>query len=129
MNWRIIVDKRIQIKFSDFYETKNGMVEPTYQLFQRWKDAGKEVRFLQMDNAGEKKSLQQRFKSADWKSLKLTQPLMLQSFSDEFELPDGPIPNTPATPGDVLVRAKPEDCVSQAEQFKYRSGTGKLLHR
>jgi hypothetical protein len=66
-NWRIIVDERIQIKFSDFYETKNGMVEPTCQLFQRWKDAGKEVRFLRMDNAGENKSLQQRCESADWK--------------------------------------------------------------
>jgi hypothetical protein len=61
-------------------------------------------------------------------SIKMTQPVMLQSFTDEFELPEGPVPNTPATPGDALVRAKPEDCVSDEQQFKYRSGVGKLLH-
>jgi hypothetical protein len=64
----------------------------------------------------------------DDRSIKMTQPVMLQSFTDEFELPAGPVPNTPATPGNALMRAKPEDCVSDAEQFKYRSGIGKLLH-
>jgi hypothetical protein len=29
-NWRIIVKKQTQNKFYDFYETKNGMVEPTH---------------------------------------------------------------------------------------------------
>jgi hypothetical protein len=29
-------------------------------------------------------------------SIKLTQPVMLQSFADEFDLPEGPSPNTPA---------------------------------
>jgi hypothetical protein len=65
-------------------------------------------------------------------SIKLMQPVMLQRFSKEFNLPCGPIPNTlpntPATPGDALVHAKPEDCVSNREQFKYHSGVGKLLH-
>jgi hypothetical protein len=61
-------------------------------------------------------------------SIKMTQPVMLQSFLDKFELPDRPAPNTPATPGDALVKAKPEDCVKDAVQFKYRSGVGKLLH-
>ena len=31
--WRIIVDERTQMKFSDFFTTKNGMVEPTCKLF------------------------------------------------------------------------------------------------
>jgi hypothetical protein len=53
---------------------------------------------------------------------------MPQSFSDKFNLPEGPISNTPATPGKALVRAKPEDCVTEQEQFKYRSRVGKLLH-
>jgi hypothetical protein len=61
-------------------------------------------------------------------TIKLTQPVMLQSFIDEFELPIGKAPNTPATPGDALVRADPEDCISAKELFKYRSGVGKLLH-
>jgi hypothetical protein len=55
------------MKFSNFYETKNGVVEPTCKLFQRWKDAGKAVKFLQTDNAGKNKSLQQHCESTDWK--------------------------------------------------------------
>ena len=34
--WRILVDEKTQLKFSDFYETKIGMVEPTCELFSRW---------------------------------------------------------------------------------------------
>jgi hypothetical protein len=33
------------------------------------------------------------------RSMKMTQPVMLQSFANKFELPDGPTPNTPATLG------------------------------
>ena len=66
-NWRIIVDEKTQLKFSDFFETKNGMVEPTCELFQKWKAAGIPVRILRMDNAGENKLLEQRCNSADWK--------------------------------------------------------------
>jgi hypothetical protein len=61
-------------------------------------------------------------------SIKLTQPVMLQSFIDEFNLPNGPAPNIPATPGDALVKADPKDCIPANELFKYRSGVGKLLH-
>jgi hypothetical protein len=44
INWQIIVDKRTQLKFSDFFlDTKNGMAELTCKQFQRWKDVGKEV--------------------------------------------------------------------------------------
>ncbi len=61
-------------------------------------------------------------------SIKMTQPVMLQSFNDEFDLPDGPAPNTPATPGSALVKTDPEDCIPADQLFKYRSGVGKLLH-
>jgi hypothetical protein len=47
------MDERTQLKFSDFFDTKKGMVERTCEKFQQWKDAGKEVRYLQMDNVGE----------------------------------------------------------------------------
>ena len=60
-------------------------------------------------------------------SIKLTQPVMLQSFEDEFNLPNGPAPNTAATPGSALVKADPEDNIPADELFKYRSGVGKLL--
>jgi hypothetical protein len=43
-------------------------------------------------------------------SIKLTQPVMLQTFVDEF-LPNSPAPNTPATPCNALVKADPTDCI------------------
>jgi hypothetical protein len=61
-------------------------------------------------------------------SIKSTQPVMLQSFIDEFNLTNGPALNTPATTGDALVKADPKDCIPADELFKYRSGVGKLLH-
>jgi hypothetical protein len=66
-NWRIVEDERTQMKFSDFFMSKNGMAEPTCELFQRWKDVGREVRYLRMDNAGKNKLLQSCCESADWK--------------------------------------------------------------
>jgi hypothetical protein len=50
--------------------------------------------------------------------IKLTQPVMLQSFIDEFNLPNGPAPNTPATPGDALIKADPKDCIPADELCK-----------
>jgi hypothetical protein len=66
-NWRIVVDGRTGLKFGDFYETKNGMVEPTCEQFQKWKSEGHNVNFLRMDNAGENELLKQRCESKDWK--------------------------------------------------------------
>lgn len=47
---------------------------------------------------------------------------------DEFDLPEGETPKTPATPGSILQRGEPKDHVSEKEQTTYRSGVGKLLH-
>jgi hypothetical protein len=66
-NWRIMVDERTQTKFSDFYETKNGMVEPTCVQLNKWKQDGKAVKCVRLDNAGENKKLQKRSDSKDWK--------------------------------------------------------------
>ena len=60
--------------------------------------------------------------------LKLMQPVLIQSFVDEFDLPNGDFPNTPGIPGDVLQHGKPEDAVGAADQSMYHSGTGKLIH-
>jgi hypothetical protein len=59
-----------------------------------------------------------------------TQPVMIQSFVDEFDLPtDGPIPNTaPAETGQVLSKGEQGMQMPIERQKKYRSGTGKLLH-
>ena len=66
-NWRIMVDERMQLKFSNFFKTKNGMVKPTCEQFQKWKQNGKAVTHLRMDNAGENKLLQKRCESSNWK--------------------------------------------------------------
>jgi hypothetical protein len=55
-NWRIMVDERTGMKFSDFFETKSGMIEPTCAPWNRWKDAGLAVKYVRLDNAGEKKT-------------------------------------------------------------------------
>jgi hypothetical protein len=65
--WRLIVTEIEHFKFSGFYETKNVMVEPTCKQFQRWKNLGREVQFVRMDNAGKNVSLQKRCENADWK--------------------------------------------------------------
>jgi hypothetical protein len=58
--------------------------------------------------------------------LKLTQPVLLQSFFDESDLPnDKSYPSTPAEPGSVHIKG---DKLSMSEQCKYRSGVGKLLY-
>ena len=66
-NWRIMVDEFTSKKFSDFFATKNGMVEPTCERFHRWKTEGKQVAAIRMDNAGEKLLLEKRFSSSAWK--------------------------------------------------------------
>jgi len=66
-NWRIIVDELSEYKESHFYESKNGMIEPTCAIFNKWTQGGKEIKFLRQDNAGENKKLIERANSADWK--------------------------------------------------------------
>jgi Reverse transcriptase (RNA-dependent DNA polymerase) len=65
--WRIIVDERTQLKFSDFHTTKSGMVEPTCELIQSWKNSGKSIKYIRCDDGGENKALEKRLKSSDWK--------------------------------------------------------------
>jgi hypothetical protein len=66
-NWRIMADGRTGLKFSDFFQTKDGMVEKTCEQFQKWKSNGCNVNFLSMDNAGGNVLLKQRCESKDWK--------------------------------------------------------------
>ena len=64
--------------------------------------------------------------------VKLTQPVMIQSFRDEYDLPDdGPEPKIPAEAGTVLTGGeKPEErnLLPKQKQTFFRSGIGKLLH-
>jgi hypothetical protein len=65
-NWRIMVDERTDMKFSHFFAKKNGMYEPTCKLINKWKDMKIELKCIRMDNAGENKSLQQKYWRKDW---------------------------------------------------------------
>ena len=67
-NWQIIVvDQRIQIKFSKFSKTKDAMVEPTCEQLHKWQQSNIGITHLRLDNAGENKLLQTRCASKDWK--------------------------------------------------------------
>jgi hypothetical protein len=61
--------------------------------------------------------------------LKFTQPVLLQSFEDEFYLPiEKNKPNIPAEAGQVMARAEDGEKITQEVQSTYMSGVGKLLH-
>jgi hypothetical protein len=61
--------------------------------------------------------------------LRFTQPVLLQSFEDEFDLPiEKDKPNIPAEAGQVMTRAEDGENVAQELQSTYLSGVGKLLH-
>ena len=59
------------------------------------------------------------------RKLKFTQPVMIQSFQDEFDLPDKS-PITPAVPNTSLSHVG--DIISNTMMSYYRKGVGKLLH-
>ena len=58
---------------------------------------------------------------------KLTQPVLLQSLQDEFVLPEGEAPATPAVPGNVFEPIKGKPLQSRLQKIN-RKGIGKLLH-
>jgi hypothetical protein len=67
-NWRIMVDKRTQLKFLEFFTHKDDMVEPTCIHLNKWKQAGMPVKYIHMDNAGKNYKLHQACSnSEDWK--------------------------------------------------------------
>jgi hypothetical protein len=88
-NRRIMVEERTQLKFSDFFDTKNGMVEETCEQLHCWKESGRRAKIIRLDNAGENKLLQQRSQSADWKL----------NVNFEFTARDTPQQNHLAEPG------------------------------
>jgi hypothetical protein len=50
----------------DFFETKNGMVEPMCEQFKKWEQHGHKVDVVQMNNGGENLKLEKRAQSNDW---------------------------------------------------------------
>src|SRR6185312_12293920 len=66
-NWRILVDEATGMKFTDFFNTKDGMVEPTLEMIQKLKNQGKEVKYIWCDNGGKNKAMKSRSNSSNWK--------------------------------------------------------------
>lgn len=58
--------------------------------------------------------------------MKMTQPVLLQSYKDEFQLPD--FEYVPDEAGKVLSKTEEGQGVSNHDQTKFRSRVGKLLH-
>ena len=71
-NWKIIVDEFMGKKWSDFTDTKSGMVECTCKFLNAIKSRGIPVLYIRLDPAGENLKLEKRAMSIDWASL---QPL------------------------------------------------------
>ena len=64
----------------------------------------------------------------DERWVRLTQPVLLQSFKDKFTFSEpNKCPKTPAVPGSVLRARTPKEGISTKEQKTYCSGVGKLL--
>jgi hypothetical protein len=68
-------------------------------------------------------------RNLDEPSLRMTQPVLLQSFEDEFDLSQMGKPGTPAPAGSVLSKGGKTECEAvPLVQQTYRKGVGKLLH-
>ena len=61
------------------------------------------------------------------RSIRFTQPVLLQSFQDEFSIAGSEKPKTPGIPLKVLQLGH-EPAVEGERRSYYRSGTGKLMH-
>ena len=59
--------------------------------------------------------------------MKITQPVLLQSYTDEFELLNKNF-KTPANLKQILSIASDKTKLGPEDQFQFRSGIGKLLH-
>merc|ERR1712127_842330 len=59
--------------------------------------------------------------------LKFTQPVLIQSFDDEFDLPKQKF-TTPAKAGDMLTKCEQKDSLSPERQTEYRAAIGKAMH-
>ena len=64
--WRMLANQRTQMKFSDFFQKKSGMVEQTYEKIMKWKQRGSSVKIVRCENAGENNSSEARSDSVDW---------------------------------------------------------------
>jgi hypothetical protein len=48
-----MVDEKTQLKFVDFFEAKNDIVEPTCAQLKKWEQVMKKVNVIRLDNGSE----------------------------------------------------------------------------
>ena len=65
--WRLLGDERTQLKFTDFSETKNGMVKPTAVFLNSLSKDGHHVQYIRCENGGENKLLETTCNCSEWK--------------------------------------------------------------
>ena len=61
----MMMDEQTEMKWSNFYAAKNDMVEPTCIKLHHWKERGKPVKYIWLDNAGENIKLKKLSESAN----------------------------------------------------------------
>ena len=58
--WRMLVDEQTEMKWSDFYATKDEMIKPNCKTFEHWKAAGIPVKNVRCDNGGKNVKLEKQ---------------------------------------------------------------------
>jgi hypothetical protein len=64
---RILVDETTGTRFVRWFETKNGMVDPTCATLHQWSTKGMKTLFIRCGGAGENHSLEETLHSSQWK--------------------------------------------------------------
>ncbi|KAL7460684.1 hypothetical protein ACHAXS_001130 [Conticribra weissflogii] len=62
------------------------------------------------------------------RAIKITQPVLVQSLQDKFDLPDGVPPTTPAKPGTTITKLLEEKALNGENHTNYRAGIGNFQH-
>ena len=62
-----MVNQFTDYKMARHFKTKKDMLEPTCEEFFKWKQKGKGVQVLRMNNAGENQILEQGLRRNDWR--------------------------------------------------------------
>ena len=60
-------------------------------------------------------------------TVKFTQPALVQKLGDEYDVPEGLAPQTPASEGQVLVRGDGSGQLGPVDAKTYRSGVATMM--
>ena len=66
-HWSIMVEEQTNLNFTKFFSINNGMIEPTLEQIDKWKNNGLVVKHIRLYNADENNNLQERSEIKDLK--------------------------------------------------------------